>query len=533
MNNYNFISILIICLFIFNCAKRGAPEGGPIDESPPVLINAEPDENSINFNEKRIRLYFNEFIKLKDFRKQLVVSPPIDKSYYSISPQSGASKFIQIDINETLPKNTTFVFNFGQSILDNNEGNVLPYFKYVFSTGKYVDSLKIKGNIRSVYNRKPDTFISTHLYPVDENFNDSIIYNSLPAYVGSTLDSTFFEISNIKKGKYLLVAINDRNKNYLFDNRSEEIGYYKSFINIPENDSLEIEIFRERPETRVFKPFINSENKISFGFQGNFRDIDISLLNKKYLENESILTLSRDTDTLHYWHKNNSFDSLNFLVNTIQSEKVYTIKNKKSKKDSLVLEPSTSAFLNLNEKFKILSNIPIKKIDKDKIKILNNDSISIEFDSSIDPNMIDLVFDFEVLPNDKYFLKLFPGAIIDFLGFKNDTINYNFRTKKRSDFGTIILNIDNRKTYPVLVILTDRDEKIVAQKILKNANDQCIFSNLEPSKYYIKAIIDSNKNSAWDPGIYLKKSKPEKTYHFKEELDVRANWILRERMILD
>ena len=223
---------------MLNCAKRGAPEGGPIDENPPVLINAEPEENSINFNKKRIRLYFDEFIKLKDFRKQLVVSPPIDKSFYSISPQSGASKFIQIDINETLPENTTFVFNFGQSIIDNNEGNILPYFKYVFSTGNYVDSLKIKGNIKSVYNRKPGTFISTHLYPVDENFNDSIIYNSLPTYVGSTLDSTFFEISNIKKGKYLLIAIKDLNKNYLFDNRNEEIGYVKSFVDVPGNDSL-------------------------------------------------------------------------------------------------------------------------------------------------------------------------------------------------------------------------------------------------------------------------------------------------------
>ena len=518
---------------MLNCAKRGAPEGGPIDENPPVLINAEPEENSINFNKKRIRLYFDEFIKLKDFRKQLVVSPPIDKSFYSISPQSGASKFIQIDINETLPENTTFVFNFGQSIVDNNEGNVLPYFKYVFSTGNYVDSLKIKGNIKSVYNRKPGTFISTHLYPVDENFNDSIIYNSLPTYVGSTLDSTFFEISNIKKGKYLLIAIKDLNKNYLFDNRNEEIGYVKSFVDVPGNDSLEIEIFKERPEARIFKPFIESKNKIGFGFQGDYRDIDISTLNKKYLENESVLTLSRETDTLYYWHKNISFDSLNFLVKTIQSEKIYTVKNKKSKKDSLVLEPSTSAFLNLNEKFKVLSNIPIKKIDEDKIKILNNDSTSIEFSSSIDPNMIDLVFDFEILPNDKYFLKLMPGAIIDFLGSKNDTINYNFRTKKRSDFGTIILNVDNRNTYPVLVLLTDRDEKIVSQKILKNSNDQCIFENLEPAKYYIKAIIDSNNNNEWDPGIYLKKSESERTYHFKEELDVRANWILRERMILD
>ena len=190
MNKFNLVILTILCFSLLNCAKRGNPEGGPKDESPPELINASPKLNSTDFNEKRIRLFFDEYIKLKDFRKQLVVSPPIDKSYYSISPQSGASKYIQIDINETLPENTTFVYNFGQSIVDNNEGNILPYFKYVFSTGNYVDSLKIKGYVKSVYKRKPETFISTLLYPVDENFNDSIIYNSLPKYIGNTLDST-------------------------------------------------------------------------------------------------------------------------------------------------------------------------------------------------------------------------------------------------------------------------------------------------------------------------------------------------------
>lgn len=136
MNKFNLVILTILCFSLFNCAKRGNPEGGPIDESPPELINASPKENSTNFREKRIRLFFDEYIKLKDFRKQLVVSPPIDKSYYSISPQSGASKYIQIDINETLPENTTFVYNFGQSVVDNNEGNILPYFKYVFFNRK-------------------------------------------------------------------------------------------------------------------------------------------------------------------------------------------------------------------------------------------------------------------------------------------------------------------------------------------------------------------------------------------------------------
>ena len=197
------------------------------------------------------------------------------------------------------------------------------------------------------------------------------------------------------------------------------------------------------------------------------------------------------------------------------------------------MKPITSGFLNLNKKFTISSSIPLHKINQDNIEIVNNDSISVQFKSMIDSNKMDLIFDFEILPNDKYYLNLLPGAITDFLGFQNDTLSYSFRTKKRSDYGTIILNIDNRKTFPLIVQLTDLEEKVLAEKILLNSSDLCVFNNLEPAKYYMKVVIDSNSNNEWDPGIYLEKSKSERTYHFSEILDVRANWILREKMVLD
>ena len=255
MKNFKFLFVFISLLFFTQCAKRGIPEGGPKDEDPPILINAIPEENSVNFKEKRIRLFFDEYIRLKDFRKQLVVSPPIEKSLYSISPQSGASKYIQIDINETLPKNTTYVFNFGQSVVDNNEGNILPYFKYVFSTGDYIDSLKISGNIKNAFKREADNFITALLYPVNQSYTDSIVYNELPTYVGSTLDSTYFEISNLKKGKYLLIALNDFNNNYKFDPGIEEIGFIKDFIEVPSSKEINIKLFKEELIFKSFKPF--------------------------------------------------------------------------------------------------------------------------------------------------------------------------------------------------------------------------------------------------------------------------------------
>ena len=54
----------IVLLFV-QCAKRGNPTGGPKDETPPVLLRADPELNTTHFNEERIRLYFDEYVNSK------------------------------------------------------------------------------------------------------------------------------------------------------------------------------------------------------------------------------------------------------------------------------------------------------------------------------------------------------------------------------------------------------------------------------------------------------------------------------------
>lgn len=532
MKKTHFLLICLLSIFITHCAKRVVPEGGPKDETPPYLIKAEPKQNSVNFKEKHIRLYFNEYIKLNDFRKQLVVSPPIDKGLYSISPQSGASKYIQIDINDVLPRNTTYVFNFGQSVVDNNEGNALPFFKYVFSTGIHIDSLKISGNIKNVLNRDTDPFISTFLYPVDEDFNDSLIFNSIPSYVGSTLDSTSYEITNLKKGEFLLVAVKDINNNYKFDPAFEQIGFVSNLIDLPINDSLNIDVFKEKLPFKSYKPFLESSNRIGFGFSGEYSNVTIELLDDFDQNFKSILTKNKEKDTLNYWFSNIKYDSLRFVLNNNEQKEYYTVKFKETEKDSLIITPSIKSNLELNDKFKILSNIPIANINAEYIKLLNKDSIPIPFTATVDKNNFDVVFDFELLPNDKYSLSIFPNAITDFFKSSTDTLNYSFSTKSRASYGTIRTRIENVTNFPIIVQLTNEKEEVIQEKFLASYEDACVFENILPSKYFIRIIEDANKNNVWDTGNFLKRINPEKIFHYKDELIVRANWILEEKINL-
>ena len=126
----------------------------------------------------------------------------------------------------------------------------------------------------------------------------------------------------------------------------------------------------------------------------------------------------------------------------------YTLNYKEKEKDSLIITPSENSNVQLNDKFKLYSNIPIVNINNDLISLRNKDSISIPFETKIDKNNLDVVFDFEMLPNDEYSISLLPNALNDFLGSANDSLSYKFSTRSRSDYGTLKLRIQNEKSYP-------------------------------------------------------------------------------------
>jgi hypothetical protein len=198
----------VFLVILTSCAKRGNITGGLKDSIAPVLSASFPKNGTINFNGKEIKLVFNEFVKLKNVNKQLIISPPM-KNQPEILPYN-ASKVITIKLKDTLLPNTTYSFNFGQSIEDNNEGNPYSQFKYLFSTGATIDSLKLNVKIKDALEKKQDNFVSVMLYEINEKFNDSTIYKETPRYITNTLDSLkIVTLENIKAGKYLLLALKD------------------------------------------------------------------------------------------------------------------------------------------------------------------------------------------------------------------------------------------------------------------------------------------------------------------------------------
>ena len=522
------IQILLVLSF-FSCAKTGRPTGGPEDVEPPVAEKYSPLNKTTNFSSDEIKISFNEYIKLKDVNTQLIVSPPL-KYPPIITPLGTPSKYIKIKILDTLKENTTYTFNFGQSIIDNTEGNILNNFKYVFSTGDVIDSLSIKGTIKDAFNEEVDKNVSILLYEISEQFNDSTIYKEKPFYVANTLDTTSWEITNIKEGKYFLLALNDASKNYIFNPKEDKIGFIDKEIELPTKEDYELTLFEEILPYKLRRPSVVSKSQIVFGYEG----IGDSIIVRPLVENLELKSLSlfeKGSDTLNYWYKGIEHDSLQFIIENQKRQDTLNVRLVSKVIDSLRFTNSTKGVLLLRDQYRLISNIPLVSIDTTKISFINKDSIKVTYSASITNSLKEVIFDFKKKQNDKYSIKILPEGVKDFFGAVNDTLNIQFSTKQPSDYGSVYFTLQNVKSYPIMVELLDSKGEIVESIYAKEAQE-FPFINLTPAKYKMRVIYDTNSNGKWDTGDYLKKLQPETVIYYPKELNVRANWDPRETFIL-
>ncbi len=203
----------------------GSLTGGPRDEDPPRLVESVPENYSLNFTGNEIEITFDEFIRLNNVNQELVISPPIGET--PNVQLKGKTVLINL-MDAELMENTTYTLNFGMAIEDNNEGNELPNFEFVFSTGDYLDSLAVYGQVLNAFDLKPpeDPMI-VMLY---DTLEDSIVYRELPVYIGKTDKEGYFRIQNVRPDTFKLFALKDMNYNLLFDVPNEPIAFLDTFL---------------------------------------------------------------------------------------------------------------------------------------------------------------------------------------------------------------------------------------------------------------------------------------------------------------
>jgi hypothetical protein len=209
-----------VCIFIFllplmggwlfssSCANIIPPVGGPRDSLPPILVAANPKDSATNVQPKIITLTFNEYVSVNEIFKYLIVSPDMTNQ-----PQVDYKlRNVTIKIKDTLRKNTTYSFQFGEAIRDVNEGNIARNFTYVFSTGPQLDSYTYSGKVFLAASGKID---SNLLVVLHNNLSDTAIFKLKPPYYTRLNGKGEFQFNFLPKDSFQVFVVNSAfNKKY-------------------------------------------------------------------------------------------------------------------------------------------------------------------------------------------------------------------------------------------------------------------------------------------------------------------------------
>lgn len=212
---------ILTLLLVVSCASMAQPDGGEYDEIPPKVVSCSPADRSAGIQTRKARITFDEYVKLENASEKVIVSPP------QIEPADirADGKRIKIDLNDTLKPNTTYTIDFGDAIEDNNEGNPMGNYTYSFSTGDDIDTMEVAGTVLNAQDLEPVKGTLVGLYPADENLTDSTFLTTPFSRVSRTNGSGRFSIKGVKRGYYKVFALDDKDGNFIFSQKSERISF--------------------------------------------------------------------------------------------------------------------------------------------------------------------------------------------------------------------------------------------------------------------------------------------------------------------
>ncbi|QDP85060.1 hypothetical protein FNJ88_05605 [Chryseobacterium sp. SNU WT5] len=529
-----FLFLIIISLILASCARVGSPVGGAKDSIAPKVIGSNIDSSRVNVPRdiRELRIDFDEYINLKDINKNLIISPPL-KKITKMLPTGMANKYLLIKWQDTLEANTTYNFNFGNAIVDNNEGNALSYYNFAFSTGSKIDSLFISGELKAPFvekdqkNENGTKNLVVGLYQQKDSMN----YRQKPYYITKADEDGYFELNYLAPGKYRILAFEDSNSNSVYDIGKEKVGFLKDSISLNKNISgLKINLF---PSKKVFKDVEMKEapGGILMTFQGNPDTIKVVALNEKLKDYK--VTHQPKSDSARIW-----FNA------TEQNVGINTNENLKFSYDTGVKKDSTSLFYRYNTKnemslannvgnllppkrdFVLTSNYYLDKIQPEKWTLVS-DSVQQSFTAEIskqNPFEIHIKSDFK--EGKKYGLTIPKETASSFYESTKVSKRFDFETDKLENFGDFILTIENAPANKFWTQLVSGSGEVAYSRYGKDTT--ITFNSAKPSKYNVRILVDENENGIWDSSDFINGIFAEPVFVYEKQIEIRPLWEIRE-----
>lgn len=523
-------AFLILLMLLASCAIVLTPDGGPKDAKPPHVVKYKPDSAVTNFTGNKIVLEFDEYIQLKDLNNQLIISPQLKNDPDVIIRR----KEIVITLHDTLLPNTTYSISFGNSIRDITEENVLDNFRYVFSTGPQIDSLSISGRVANAATLGGEKGVLVMLY---SNTGDSSVLNQRPYYFAKTRDDGTFTMTNLRAGKYKLVALDDKNSNYHFDNAAERIAFSNEVIDLKTKiDTINMRMFEEQPvkQSRL-KAQQLGVGRFYFTYAMPLKDPQVTIIPALPAGMDLLKELSVTGDTLDLWFSSVLLDSAKFIVrdeatgvNDTVSMMFIKAGDKKRRSGAvdtrkLSLTPNAGGQLfDLGQPLLIVANNPLRTFNpKDFILIKGKDTL--KANPVLSENKHIVTFNYTFTEDSSYRLFVKPGAAIDWFGQKNDTLKLSFKIRESRYYGLLSVKLTGLPAGNYLLRAVNEKDQVVREQKISGATTAA-FELMPPGTYRLKLISDENNNGKWDTGNYWQHKQPERIIYYINPVKMRSGW---------
>ncbi|WMN12297.1 Ig-like domain-containing domain [Marivirga salinae] len=499
-----YLSLLFILIIVYACATVQSPTGGEKDEKAPILYESNPKDQSINFKGKEIKLYFNEWMKLEQLNQELIITPREDIKFESTLKKQE----LIIKLNEPLKDSTTYTFNFRKALKDITEGNLWESPIIAFSTGSYLDSLTVEGNVTQLMNQEPANSFVVGLY--DAKADTANLRQGKPVYFTTTNEEGTFKMQNLKAGNYLLYAFEDKNDNLINNSESEAFGFHPDTLNLYDSlPSLSISTYQRNEDTLklkkyspVGKDFIIQYNKgIANYFITNPQDSSQHIYandveDSKYIKiyKENFPELGYETDSIKL------FMEVKDSINHSRLDTIYfmTRESRITNDDIKITNTPNGKILTGPQEFKYTFSKPVKDINYDSIQ-LRIDTIPIK---KFTKEEISFSFNRKEINLNTILNQTDINEIIDSLKSISDSIQ-NYKDSVQSFSDSINLRKDSIDIADKDSLLNQKgiDRKGVQNKKTKNESPE---SSLPNDSNVSRGNSNSNQNiSSYDLKIYI------------------------------
>jgi hypothetical protein len=348
-------------------------------------------------------------------------------------------------------------------VIDNNEGNAILNYNYIFSTGNYIDSLFYTGHIRDILTNKPVENCNVQLYTT---FNDSNVLNTKPDYITRTDDQGNYNLTNLPPDSFLAIALLDENKNLLLD-EGDYVSINRTVLPTQLTDTLYVFI---NENSKRHKPKLLKSSPGIYIIKNN-RHLANSKIKLSINDTQVDFNLSRSKDSIvAYYTPLSDTSNVQVIISTLDTSKF------------ILLKDSTT--------------IPFS--------ISNTSPVKLTITASEYPTKLILI----------------KNAITDVLNntVKGDTFNITAVKALTSNFNLQVNTIDTTS-----MILELRQGKTLIRQHLFQNNKSFNFTNLPAATYRVIIITDLNNNAIWDTGNTLISKLPEPIL-ISKEFEIRENW---------